>query len=252
MGKGKRAGLEVRDGIAHLTGSPPIAVMLRRSAQARRLNLRVSGLDGRVTLTMPRALSQTEALAFLQEKQDWLRKALGRVPGRRRVAAGQEILLRGEVKRITESPGLRRITENGDSLLVPSDPDGARTAPRLAAYFKTAAQADLLAASETCARALGRPFRIITLRDTRSRWGSCTADGRLMFSWRLIMAPPAVLRYVAAHEVAHLRHMDHSPAFWACVAELMPDYAEHRDWLRGNGAQLHGFCFNARPADENG
>ncbi len=252
MGKGRHAGLEVSDGVAHLAGSPPIAVILRRSAQARRLNLRVSGLDGRVTLTMPRTLSQAEALAFLQEKQAWLRKAVNRVPERRCVAVGEEILLRGALRRITESADLRRVTECEDALLVPPDPDGQHTAPRLAAYLKTAAQADLLAASDTYARALGRPFRIISLRDTRSRWGSCTADGRLMFSWRLIMAPPPVLRYVAAHEVAHLRHMDHSAAFWACVGRLMPDYAEHRNWLRSNGTQLHGYCFNARPAAENG
>ena len=91
---------------------------------------------------------------------------------------------------------------------------------------------DLRAACDRHAAALGRSYQAIVLRDTRSRWGSCTSDGRLMFSWRLAMAPLAVLDYVAAHEVAHLRHMDHSPRFWAAVAGLVPDYAQHRDWLR--------------------
>ena len=83
----------------------------------------------------------------------------------------------------------------------------------------------------------------IALRDTRSRWGSCTAQGRLMFSWRLAMAPDGVLDYVAAHEVAHLAHMNHAPAFWAEVGRLMPDWTARRDWLRRNGAALQAWQF---------
>lgn len=256
MGLGQSArkgtGILVRDDTALLAGQPEIAVGLRRSAQARRLNLRVSGLDGRVTLTMPRSLPLAEALAFLREKESWLRAAITRVPEQRSIRPGHDILLRGRLLRLTESPGTRRITESAEALLVPPDPDGLRTATRVAAYLRTAAQADLLPAVDHYASTLGHSVRAISLRDTRSRWGSCTADGRLMFSWRLIMAPPDVLRYVAAHEVAHLRHMDHSRAFWGCVRGLMPDYATHRDWLRAHGATLHGYCFSARPAAENG
>lgn len=254
LGQSERKGMEiqVRDGTAHLTGQPEIAVSLRRSAQARRLNLRVSGLDGRVTLTMPRSLPLAEALAFLREKESWLRRAMDRAPGRSAVHPGQDILLRGQMVRITEQAGTRRVAETEGALLVPPDPEGLRTPMRVAAYLKTTAQAELLPAVDHYASSLGRSVTALSLRDTRSRWGSCTADGRLMFSWRLIMAPPQVLRYVAAHEVAHLRHMDHSRAFWNCVRDLMPDYALHRNWLRENGAALHGYCFNARPAAENG
>lgn len=244
--------LQIKDGVAVLPGAPPIPVSLRRSAQARRLNLRVSGLDGRVTLSMPRSLPLAQALSFLQEKESWLRAAMDRTPERQGVGVGQQILLRGQMRRITEGAQTRRIIEQPDALIVPPDPDGYRTALRLATYFKAAAQAELVAASEHYAAALGRPFSAISLRDTRSRWGSCTAQGRLMYSWRLIMAPPQVLHYVAAHEVAHLKHMDHSPAFWACVGSLMPDYAAHRGWLRTHGAELHSYCFKARPAAENG
>lgn len=252
MGGVDRAELQVSDGVAVLPGIPPICVSLRRSAQARRLNLRVSGLDGRVTLSMPRSLPLGEALGFLREKEGWLRAALGRAPKRQRVRVGGQILLRGQVRRITESTSVRRIVEDDTLVLVPPDPDGQRTALRLSAYCKAAAQAELIAASEYYAAVLDRPFSAISLRDTRSRWGSCTAQGRLMYSWRLIMAPPQVLRYVAAHEVAHLKHMDHSRAFWACVRQLMPDYVVHRDWLRTNGAELHSYCFKARPAADSG
>ena len=90
---------------------------------------------------------------------------------------------------------------------------------------------------------LGRRFGRVTLRDTRGRWGSCSAAGDLMFSWRLILAPDAVLDYVAAHEVAHLAEMNHSPRFWATLAGLTPEYAAPRDWLRRNGAGLMAYDF---------
>jgi len=85
----------------------------------------------------------------------------------------------------------------------------------------------------------------VSFRDTRSRWGSCTAQGRLMFCWRLAMAPTVVQDYVAAHEAAHLVHMDHSRAYWGAVARIMPDYAHHRAWLRSHGAALHGYRFDS-------
>jgi predicted metal-dependent hydrolase len=106
------------------------------------------------------------------------------------------------------------------------------------------------AACDRHAAALGRQPRALSLRDTRSRWGSCTHDGRLMFSWRLAMAPPEVLDYVAAHEVAHLAHMDHSPAFWAATARLMPDYARHRAWLRAHGARTAGLALSRDDEDQ--
>jgi predicted metal-dependent hydrolase len=90
---------------------------------------------------------------------------------------------------------------------------------------------------------LGRRYTRLTLRDTRSRWGSCSATGALSYSWRLILAPPRVLDYVAAHEVAHLAQMNHSPAFWAEVARLMPDYESPRAWLRREGSALHRYRF---------
>ncbi len=239
--------IEVSDNVVTLPGPPRVTVLLRRSARARRLNLRVSGLDGHVTLSIPRNLPQRKALEFLTEKEDWLRKALRRIPDQHQVAPGREIPLRGCPVRITEQPGLRRVIEGNAVLLVPQDASQTRTAARLANYLKASAQVELRAAAQHYAAQIQRPISAIALRDTRSRWGSCTAQGRLMFSWRLIMAPPEVLRYVAAHEVAHLRHMDHSPAFWACVAELMPDYAPHRAWLRRHGATLHSYRFGTRP-----
>ncbi|MGY6705053.1 M48 family metallopeptidase [Roseinatronobacter sp.] len=218
-----------------------IAVTLRRSARIKRMSLRVSGLDGRVTLSMPTSLPRATALAFLSEKQDWLRKALDRIPQQVPACIGRTILFKGNPLRISEGSG--RILHHDGHLFVPPDPSGTKTPARVAAFLKHHARAALVPAAQSYASRLGKPVVAISLRDTRSRWGSCTADGRLMFSWRLIMAPPQVLDYVAAHEAAHLRHMNHSRAYWDCVADLMPDFQRHRTWLRQNGAQLHGYKF---------
>lgn len=240
--EGSRYRMKALPETLELPGTPPIRVMIRRSAQARRMSLRVSGLDGRVTLSVPRALSHAEAVGFVSEKRDWLRQALARVPAHTTIGPGSEIPFRGSPVRIVEGESRAlRIAE--DRLLVPHDPDGSRTRPRVAAFLKEHARAALGSAAHRHARTLERSIAAIALRDTRSRWGSCTAQGRLMFSWRLIMAPPCVLDYVAAHEVAHLRHMDHSPAFWACVESLDPDWRSHRNWLREHGARLHAFAF---------
>ena len=106
------------------------------------------------------------------------------------------------------------------------------------------ARDDLAAASDFYAAEVGKTYSKISLRDTRSRWGSCSSKGVLMYSWRLIMAPTDVLRYVAAHEVAHLVEMNHSQAFWDVVADVMPDYQVHRKWLRTHGNTLHRVVFD--------
>ncbi|ACM02234.1 M48 family metallopeptidase [Cereibacter sphaeroides] len=223
-----------------LPGSPPVEITLRRSAQARRFSLRVSRLDGRVTLTLPLRAREAEALAFVRDQEGWIRRALSDVPEAAAVGLGSLLPLEG--RPLTVRPGSgRSVRVTDDSLLVPGDP--ASVPLRLATFLKAMARERLAAACDRHARSLGRPYARLTLRDTRSRWGSCTQDGCLMFSWRLILAPPPILDYVAAHEVAHLAQMNHSPAFWAEVARLDPDYAAHRAWLRRQGQALHGFRF---------
>ena len=122
-------------------------------------------------------------------------------------------------------------------------PDSDRQPLRIATFLKQAARVHLSGACDTHARALGLSYGRISLRDTRSRWGSCSTQGNLMFSWRLIMAPPQVLDYVAAHEVAHLVEMNHSAAYWAVVARVFPDHKAPRRWLRDQGATLHRYRF---------
>lgn len=225
-----------------LPGPPPVEVQLRRSARARRFSLRVSRLDGQVTLTLPPRAKEREALSFLQDQEGWLRDVLARMPDSLPLTlqAGAEVPVLGQMLRITPAQ-LRGIRVEGTDLLVGGDP--GRLATRIGAWLKILARDRLADASTRYADMIGRNYTKLVLRDTRSRWGSCSHDGVLMYSWRLAMAPIGVLEYVAAHEVAHLAQMNHSPAFWAVVSQIRPGWQAERDWLKRQGQQLHRYRF---------
>lgn len=223
-----------------LPGHPEVEVRLRRSARGRRLSLRVSGMDGRVSLSLPPGVSMAAAEAFLRRKASWVRGHLAKQPGVSLPEIGAGVPVEGCVRRIAAAAGRARL--NGELLEV--NPARA-VAPQVAAVVKALARERLAVACDAHAAALGRRYSALVLRDPRSRWGSCNSAGRLMFSWRLAMAPPEVLDYVAAHEVAHLVEMNHSAAFWAQVARICPDHAHHRAWLRDRGADLHRIRFAA-------
>ena len=224
-----------------------VLVHLRRSARARRLSLRVSAIDGRVTLTLPRRVGQTEALRFVQDRTDWLRDALAGQGAPVIVAPGARLPVEGAERTVTLAAARAPVLQ-GDRLILPQRAAG-RAGATVAAFLRQLARTRLVAACDRHAAALGRQPGRLTLRDTRSRWGSCTAAGDLMFSWRLAMAPPEVLDYVAAHEVAHLVEMNHSPAFWAQVARLYPGWQAQRDWLRREGLTLHRYRFDTQAGD---
>ncbi len=223
-----------------LKGAPEVSVSLRRSARARRVSLRVSSLDGRVTLTLPSGTPERVGRAFAEEKARWLREAVGKVSAPVPVAIGATLPVAGASRIVIPGAGRSaRLTET--SIAAPQGREG----PAIEALLKRLARDHLAAAVDRHAAALGRTPGRLTLRDPRSRWGSCSSEGNLMFSWRLILAPPDVLDYVAAHEVAHLQHMDHLPAFWDAVARLYGDHKPQRDWLKRDGATLHRYRFRA-------
>ncbi|QOL82309.1 M48 family metallopeptidase [Pseudooceanicola spongiae] len=224
-----------------LPGNPPVPLILRRSARARRISLRVSSLDGRVTLTLPSHLSDRAALAFAAEKEDWLRGHLSARSDDVVPLPGVSLPIEGAMRVITSVTG-RTVRLIEDRIEVPGSAD--RVPARLAGYLRARARDQLAAASDHYSAQLGLPYSRLTLRDTRSRWGSCTQDGALMYSWRLILAAPEILQYVAAHEVAHLAEMNHSQDFWDVVQRLYGDYRGPRAWLRRNGADLHRYRFD--------
>ncbi|MFK7869054.1 MAG: M48 family metallopeptidase [Roseobacter sp.] len=223
-----------------LPGEPPIAVRLRRSTRARRLSLRISSLDGRVTLTLPNGVPERHARDFAQEKEPWIRRHLAERGDDVEIAPGMHVPIGGTPHQIVAGTGRSVRLEEG-LLHVPGAAD--RTSARVLGFLKARAKLELAQASAYYADKLGRKFTAITLRDTRSRWGSCTAEGRLMYSWRLVMAPADVLAYVAAHEVAHLAELNHGPAFWEHVRVIYGDYAAARRWLRQEGNALHRYRF---------
>lgn len=223
-----------------LIGNPPIEVRLKRNARAKRLTLRLSRTDGKATLTLPTRAPLREAKAFAQRQEEWLRNQLSKLPETTPLIDGAFVPFQGENLRVSIS-GTKSVYIEGNAIYVGAQNSGVR----LQAFMKTHARNLLVPAVDKYASNVGRPFNRVTLRDTRSRWGSCSAEGNLMFSWRLVMAPPEVLDYVAAHEVAHLVEMNHSPAFWELVGNLMPDYQNHRNWLREHGAKLHAISFTS-------
>jgi predicted metal-dependent hydrolase len=223
-----------------LTGNPPVEITLRASPRARRLSLRVSRTDGAVTLSHPSWTRAEDALAFAQSQADWIRRTLDAAPQPNPLCFGGVVPVAGLPRRIVPAPGRTTVLDE-DTIALPGAE--AEITRRLATVLRLRARDALADACDRHASTVGRMYSALVLRDTRSRWGSCSAEGRLMFSWRLAMAPPAVLDYVAAHEVAHLVRMDHSVAFWRVVADLCPGHAGHRAWLRREGPALMAIRF---------
>ncbi len=222
-------------------GDPPVRVLLRRNARAKRMTLRVSAADGTIRLTLPKRGSLRSAKRFLLEQECWLREQSASMPARIVISEGVSISLEGEGFTLDRHQGTRVIIAPGKIFLPISRPAGTA----LEAFIKARGKPVITSMVKADCTALGVSCSGISLRDPRSRWGSCNSEGKLMFSWRLFLAPPVVLRYVVAHEVAHLREMNHSSRFWAEVAGLMPEYEVPRQWLRQNGAHLHRFDFKS-------
>lgn len=223
-----------------LAGPPVVTILIRRTRQARRLSLRVSQLDGRVTMSLPMRTPLREAQVFASEKESWIRSTLAKRPEVERPEIDGKVLFQGIDVDVVTGPG--RVARFVDGqITVPDNP--ARVMTRVAAFLKVTARQRLTEASSRYASELGVSYGRLSLRDTRSRWGSCSSEGNLMYSWRLIMAPPEVLDYVAAHEVSHLLEMNHSPQYWQVVAGIYPHYKTPRNWLRQHGQQLHRFQF---------
>ncbi len=200
------------------------------------MTLRVPSIGGDPVLTVPPRVRDAVVEDFLVEREEWLRAALSRTPQPAGIEDGTVIPVEG-TPHVISLAARRGVAQGPGALELPRRAPG----PALAAWLKARARDRLAARCDDHAAKLGRTVTRITLRDPRSRWGSCTSEGNLMFSWRLILAPPAVLDYVAAHEVAHLVEMNHSAAFWAVVERLYPGWQVQRDWLRAEGASLHGW-----------
>lgn len=209
------------------------------------MTLRVSGATGEVTLTLPRRADLKAAQVFLDTHAGWIAGRMARVPERVPFLPGTLVPLRGRPHRIVHWSRVRGATrlsldDAGQAVIAVS---GAETAVpgRVRRFLLDEATHDLREAADRHAARLGTRIARLTLRDTTSRWGSCSSSGALSFSWRLILAPPTILDYLAAHEVAHLRELNHSHRFWAIVHDLCPATEEAERWLKRHGSALHRY-----------
>ena len=219
-------------------------VRLRRHRQARRYTLRVQSASRDVVLTMPLRGSVREARNFAQKHGDWIALRVARLPAAAPFGDGAIVPLRGEPHRIAHRSGARGTVwieaGEGEKLLCVAG-GLAHVARRVRDHLRREAKRALEAASHQAARQLGVSVKRVSVRDQSSRWGSCSTSGRLSYSWRLIMAPPFVLEYLAAHEVAHLKEMNHSPRFWRLVHQIFPEAARAKAWLDAHGGDLHRY-----------
>jgi len=223
-----------------------LPLTLKRHARARRIILRLDRSGRGVQITLPLRASRRKALDFAKSHSDWIKTRIARIPERIAFRAGAVIPLRGVPHEIRHGGRLRGLVRlappaSADTGIIEIAGEVSHLARRCREWLKGQAKKDLTAASEAYAQAMGVSFRKITIRDQTSRWGSCSTTGQLSFSWRLILAPPFVLDYVAAHEVAHLKHMNHGVRFWGLVKRHCPEVERARAWMRANGRQLHSY-----------
>lgn len=224
-----------------------LPLTIRRDVRATRLTLRIEPGGRALRMTIPTGLPERDIRDFLDRHHGWLMTRLARFRTANALAHGGYVMVRGVSHRIEATGRLRGLAEavvvDGEPVLRVGGME-EHLARRIADFLKKEARLELDRLVAVHAGRIGRRVKSMTLRDTRSRWGSCSADGALSFSWRIAMAPPAVIDYLAAHEVAHLREMNHGPAFWALCAELCPGMEEARRWLKRNGTMLHAVDFD--------
>lgn len=231
------AGLTRRPALALDVDGVAVPLQLRRHPRARRITLRLAQGEEGVVIVLPPGVGSEEGLRLAQAHAGWIRSRLdARLPPVPFVE-GAVLPVGGDALTIRLAPDERRgVRREGSTLVVGGD---AADAPvRIRNWLKGAARRAILRQIALRAALLPRLPAAVSLRDTRSRWGSCSPQARLSFSWRLILAPPFVLDYVVVHELAHLRHHGHGPAFWAAVGGLGVDATAARAWLRRHGSAL--------------
>jgi predicted metal-dependent hydrolase len=226
-------------------------VRVRRHRQARRYTLRIQAATREVVLTMPPRGCLREAKEFVQKHCGWIASRLDHLPKAEAFTHGTIVPLRGQPHRVVHRKGMRgtvwiETAEDGERKLCVAGEE-PHIDRRVADFLKREARRDLETASRQFAERLGITFTRVSVRDPSSRWGSCSTSGVLSYSWRLILAPPYVLDYLAAHEVAHIVEMNHSARFWRVVDRLCPHVRRAKAWLDANGTELHRYGLPSVP-----
>lgn len=217
-----------------------VPIRFRVDGRARRISIKIEKIGGLVTVTAPTESALPAARRFLSKRVGWLAARRSETEPATPFNAGERVPYLGRLRRLVAAPkAIDPVTTTDDALIFAGPPETIER--NLIRFYKADALNRLKSAAARHAKEIDAEITGITVRDPKTRWGSCAATGRLSFSWRLVMAPLSVLDYVAAHEVAHLRHMNHGDAFWKLVAELDPEYSTAEDWLKNEGPGLRRY-----------
>jgi predicted metal-dependent hydrolase len=234
----------------HQVGDRKLLLKVVESARASRLTLRIDTGGRGLKITVPHGLPPREVESFLSRHQGWLEAKLAKYPDKPKLRPGVKLPVRGVNHLILHEPSKRGSVEqaqdeDGPYLLVQGE--WAGLGRRLSDFMKKQAKQDIEPMALKLALKCGKKVKTIRFKDTKSRWGSCTSDGNLAFSWRIMMAPKPVIAYLVAHEVAHLTEMNHGPKFWKLCNELCTETGYEMDkakaWLKRNGAALQAIEF---------
>ncbi len=234
----------VRD---HRVAGRVLPLRIVENARAKRLTLRIDAGGKSLRITIPPGVAPREVDKFLERHSGWLETRLAKLPGDANLRPGAKLPLRGVPHLLVHQPGRGTVSIgeiDGDPALIVHG-DERHLPRRLSDFLKREAKRDITALVEKHTASVGRSAKSIRFKDTTSRWGSCTSDGALSFCWRIMMAPRPVIDYLVAHEVAHLKEMNHGPRFWALCRDLCPRTDEARAWLKKNGGALQAISFGA-------
>lgn len=209
-----------------------------QSPTARKLTLRVDAKNRIPVLSVPRFCSRRHAIRFVEENMDWIIKALNKIPEQRCFTDGETISLFGEILIIRHRPNDRGgVWRENDFLCVSGGAEFLHR--RIKDYIKRLSRQKFFELSKIKASQIEKNIHNISIKDTKSRWGSCSSLGNINYNWRIALAPQEVIDYLIAHEVAHLKYADHSTQFWNCVNLLNPQWKRGHDWLKKNGKTLY-------------
>lgn len=215
-----------------------IDIKIVKSPRAKKLTLRIDSQERLPVLSVPKRCAAKRAVEFVRQNMDWIEENLSKIPQPRSFENGETISLFGQKYTVCHMPKLRKGVYIEDQTLYVS---GAKEFMhrRICDFIKKTARQKLFELTQKKAEEIGCPVKRVSIKDTKSRWGSCSSINNINYNWRIALAPLYVIEYLVAHEVSHLRHQDHSRDFWNCVCSLYARSAEGRRWLKEHGRELY-------------
>ena len=214
----------------------PLVVV--KSTRCRRMNLRIDGKKRTAVLTLPPRVSFKKAYDFVKGHETWAEEHLAKLPKTQEFKDGQTFTLFARPLKICHRPETLRAAEEKDGILYIGG-DAAFLHRRVKDYITREAKKEFLRRSRELAEKIGCQVKSVAIKDTSSRWGSCSTLNNINYNWRIALAPACVIDYLVAHEVSHLKHRDHSREFWRCVKELYSGAALGKSWLKIHGSELY-------------